>query len=282
MRLAACRARLAATSATLSSSLRFPSAASVSSSLSQSTSPRCLSAWLATRSGLPTAATTKMTKTTTRALVGGQAGCGRCLSNDVPIAVPEGAFKNTDDGPSRVSLEPRTTLRGRRRFYKHTGYREAAARPGHFEVLLDGRAVKAAGSQTLQVPSMDMAMMIAAEWGAQGKQLEPAAMPTMSMAATAQLLGDKRPTVIANMLKFVETDTVCVRSPPDEDERLVLREKKHWDPVVAWFRDQYGPFHTTDGFVMPDQPKETAAAVAAQLHALDDWRLTALQALVSE
>ena len=50
------------------------------------------------------------------------------------IPIPEGSFKNTDDGPDRISLEPRTTLKGRKRFYKRTGYRESPERPGFFEV----------------------------------------------------------------------------------------------------------------------------------------------------
>eukprot|EP00750_Incisomonas_marina_P000518 INCI10404.3.p1 GENE.INCI10404.3~~INCI10404.3.p1 ORF type:complete len:317 (+),score=58.72 INCI10404.3:88-1038(+) len=195
------------------------------------------------------------------------------------IPIPEGSFKNTDDGPDRISLEPRTTLKGRKRFYKRTGYRESPERPGFFEVTLDGRAVKSGGRETLRVPSIDMAMMIAAEWGAQGKVLEPAAMPTMSMAATAQLMGDKRQSVIDNLLKFVETDTVCVRSAPGEDKKLIANEKKHWDPIVAWFREQYGEFHTANGFIMPDQPEETAENVRKELNRMDDWRLTAVQAL---
>lgn len=125
-----------------------------------------------------------------------------------------------------------------------------------------------------------MAMMIAAEWGSQGEVLEPAAMPTMSMAATAQLMGDKRQSVIDNLLKFVETDTVCVRSAPGEDKKLIANEKKHWDPIVKWFREQYGEFHTANGFIMPDQPEETAENVRKELNRMDDWRLTAVQALV--
>ncbi len=197
---------------------------------------------------------------------------------DMPA--PEGTFRNTDGGPARVSLEPRTSLKGRTRFYKKTGYRESPEVPGTFEVTLDGRAVKAAGGVNLRVPSMDMAMMIAAEWASQGSVLEPSAMPTMSMAATAQMMGDKRASVIFTLLKFVETDTVCVRSPSGEDKALTSAEKKHWDPVVKWFREKYGHVHTMDGFVMPEQPPETAAAVRAELEALDDWRLTAVQALV--
>ena len=177
------------------------------------------------------------------------------LFSDIPV--PEGSFKNTDDGPDRVSLEPRTTLKGRKRFYKKAGYRESVEEPGMFEVTLDGRAVKAGAGENLRVPSVDMAMIIAAEWGAQGEMLEPAAMPTMSMAATAQLMGEKRDSVIFSLLRFVETDTVCVRSAEDEDANLIRSEKKHWDPIVQWFREQYGELHTTNGFVMPDQPEET-------------------------
>jgi len=214
-----------------------------------------------------------------RALCRGQSvRIGRAFFSDVPV--PDGSFKNTDDGPDRVSLEPRTTLKGRKRFYKKTGYRESAEQPGMFEVTLDNRAVKAGGGVNLRVPSIDMAMMIAAEWGSQGETLEPASMPTMSMAATAQLMGDKRVSVIENLLKFVETDTVCVRSDPSEDKKLVANEKKHWDPVVKWFREQYGDLHTTNGFIMPEQPSSTADAVREELENLDDWRLTAVQALV--
>ena len=196
------------------------------------------------------------------------------------VPTPEGTFRNTDGGPARVSFEARTSIKGRLRFYKKTGYRESAEVPGMFEVTLDGRAVKAAGRVNLRVPSMDMAMVIAAEWGSQGPLLEPSAMPTMSMAATSQLMGDKRASVIFTLLKFVETDTVCVRSPPGEDKKLVAAEKKHWDPVVGWFRGKYGHVHTSDGFVIPEQPEQTAAAVRAELEAMDDWRLTAVQALV--
>ena len=69
-----------------------------------------------------------------------------------------------------------------KRFHKSAG--TEVAEGGH-AVLLDGRLIRTPARKPLVVPSLTLAKAIAAEWDAQGEEIDRRAMPLMRMAGTA-------------------------------------------------------------------------------------------------
>lgn len=81
-----------------------------------------------------------------------------------------------------------------------------------YGVTLDGRILKTPMGQTLAVPSEMLAHMIAAEWNAQEKYLQPVNMPLMILACTALDQAASQPAVYrSESLRFLPTDTVSGR-----------------------------------------------------------------------
>lgn len=78
-----------------------------------------------------------------------------------------------------------------------------------FGVTLDGRTLKTPMGQPLALPSEKLAYMIAAEWDAQKKYLQPANMPLMTLACTALDQASYQPEFYRQeSLRFLPTDTV--------------------------------------------------------------------------
>ena len=93
-----------------------------------------------------------------------------------------------------------------------------------FGVTLDGRTLQTPLGQPLAVPSETLAHMIAAEWEAQEKKLQPANMPLMTLACTALDQAAHHPEVYREQtLRFLPTDTVrtpfFLTSPENEPHR---------------------------------------------------------------
>ena len=70
-----------------------------------------------------------------------------------------------------------------KRFYAEVT--TALAEGGGFSVLLDGRPVRTPARAVLAVPSEPLAQAIAAEWRAQGEEVQPDGMRLMRLATTA-------------------------------------------------------------------------------------------------
>jgi chaperone required for assembly of F1-ATPase len=71
-----------------------------------------------------------------------------------------------------------------------------------------------------------------------------------------------------------------------EPEGLVARQRRHWDPVVAWAHDQLGArFVLVQGVVHVAQPEGALAAatraIPSGVDAADCWRLGALNVVTT-
>ncbi|KAH8045453.1 chaperone [Aureococcus anophagefferens] len=101
---------------------------------------------------------------------------------------PAGDKRQTDlDGQPRAAA-PRAfgaaqaAPTRRKRFYDRVAVAQA---PAGWCVTLDGRRVPTPAGRPLAVPSLRLALALAAEWDAQATHVEPATMPLASLAATA-------------------------------------------------------------------------------------------------
>lgn len=145
-------------------------------------------------------------------------------------------------------------------------------------IALDGRPLRTPAKRELTVPSDKLAAAIAAEWVAQQTDIRPETMPLTRLAATAiDRTAEKRAEIVAEIANYAATDLLCYRAghPP----ALAARQEAVWQPLLDWAAGRYDAgLAVTNGVVPAAQSPASLKAYTAAVAALDDFRLTALQA----
>ena len=89
-------------------------------------------------------------------------------------------------------------------------------------------------------------------------------MPATRLATTEQLL------------RFFETDALCVRSPAPV---LAREQAEAWDPLLQWCAVALGGRPAaSDSLFGPAHPPQAVSALRAALAASDDWELAGITA----
>ena len=162
-------------------------------------------------------------------------------------------------------------------------YREVSVAPvgGGWQVLLDTRGVKSVGGSPQVVPTKALAGALAAEWAAQGEQLDPASFLLRDLADYAlDVVAHDHQTAVTALLRFAETDTLCYRAEPDE--ALAERQDAVWEPLLKNAEARWDMhFERVAGIIHRPQPKNTLARLEAVLGALDRFQLAAVTTLAS-
>jgi len=164
-----------------------------------------------------------------------------------------------------------------RRFYQKAAVEETA---DGFRVVLDGRPVRTPARGFLVAPSRALAQALAAEWDAQGESIDPATMPLTRLANSIIDGVAAAPTpVAADIEKYLGSDLLFYRA--NGPQRLIERQARLWDPVLAWAREVLGArFVLSQGVVHVAQPDSAIAAARAAIPN-DPWRLGALHAITT-
>ena len=152
---------------------------------------------------------------------------------------------------------------------------------GGWGIALDGRPVRTPARAPLVVPSEELAEAIAAEWNAQGSDIDPAAMPMTGIAnAAIDLATGDRSAFAETIAAYAQTDLLCYRD--DRDAALQGEQAAAWNPLLAWAEARHGiEFALAQGVLPIDQPAATVAALREAVHALDPFRLAPLSPLVT-
>ncbi|RKT32121.1 chaperone required for assembly of F1-ATPase [Roseovarius halotolerans] len=165
-----------------------------------------------------------------------------------------------------------------RRFWKAA---EPVAEAGGFTVRLDGRPVKTPAKAPLIVPAFAMAEAIAAEWDAQGEQIDPNAM-SVTRAANAAIdkVAHQHAEVAQMLADYGDSDLLCYRA--ESPVELVERQQATWDPLLDWAADTLGArLRPVTGVMHAPQDGQALATLARQVQAMDAFTLTAFHDLVS-
>ncbi|MBB1247498.1 ATP12 family chaperone protein [Rhizobium sp. G21] len=171
----------------------------------------------------------------------------------------------SDEDPTRrAQIQMKRPLP--KRFYKDVSVQQTEG--GH-QILLDGRPVKTPMKSALVLPTAAAAGIVAAEWRAQGEEINPAKMPATRLANTAiDGIAREIDAVAEDIVSFAGTDLVCYRA--EHPERLANLQAAHWDPVLFWAADDLGArFILAAGVMHQQQPAE---ALDAYRRALADHR----------
>lgn len=165
-----------------------------------------------------------------------------------------------------------------KRFYKAAG---VAAAEGGWRVVLDGRPVRTAGGRPQVVPTRALAEALAAEWAAQGAEIDPAAFLYRDLADYAiDVIAADPLAIVRAILPYGETDTLCYRG--EEGEALRRRQDAAWEPLLVAAERRYDiHFTRVSGIMHRQQPAETLTRLETVLARLDPFTLAALQTLTS-
>ena len=162
-------------------------------------------------------------------------------------------------------------------------YREAAISPeeGGIAITLDGRAVRTPAKALLRVPTEELAEAIAAEWNAQGEDVEPLSMPLAGLAnAAIDRVAPDPVAFAADLAKYGESDLLCYRS--EGPQALVARQAATWDPLLLWARRRFDvEFEVTAGVMHRRQPEATLEQLARAVSARGVFQLAGLSPLVT-
>lgn len=165
-----------------------------------------------------------------------------------------------------------------KRFWKETTVAEVE---GGFTVLLDGRNVRTPAKAPLTVPSKDLAEHICAEWDAQEEGIDPETMPYTRGANAAIDKVSVQHAEVADMLAaYGDSDLLCYRA--DSPRELVDEQAQAWDPILDWISEHFGArLETRAGVMHKSQAPEAIELLTAQVHAFDNFELSAFHDLVA-
>jgi chaperone required for assembly of F1-ATPase len=151
-----------------------------------------------------------------------------------------------------------------KRFYKEAGVEE---RNGRYFLILDGRTARTPNRQELAVSSRGLAEALAAEWAAQGAEINPATMPVTRIVNSAiDGVAPRRAEVVDDLVRYAGSDLTYYRA--GEPEPLARAQDEAWNPILDWARDTHGArFSLAEGVMHVAQPDE---AVAAIRHAVEE------------
>jgi chaperone required for assembly of F1-ATPase len=161
-----------------------------------------------------------------------------------------------------------------KRFYRAASVEGSGPR---FRVLLDGTSARTPARKEVAVPSRRLADALAAEWAAQGEQIDPATMPLTRLVNSAlDGVTGREAAVRAEIAKYAGSDLLCYRASAPHEQELARRQAAAWDPVLAWARDELDVnLSVGQGVVPVAQPHAAVAAIEGVLGDLDALGLTA-------
>lgn len=162
-------------------------------------------------------------------------------------------------------------------------YKEVATAPegDGFAILLDDRPIRTPAKAKLSVPSQALAEAIAEEWRAQGEHIDPETMRLTKLANSAiDGVRGREEAVLDDLSAFAGSDLLCYRS--EGPEGLVAKQNEHWDPVLAWAKQDLGaPLNLAQGIVHVAQSQASLDRMRERLKGLDAFRLAALHVMTS-
>ena len=178
----------------------------------------------------------------------------------------------------RPIIVPQPGQKRRRRFYKQAC---AVEDGGLWHIELDGRSLKTPGRTLLAHPARALMEAVAAEWAAQGEEIDTAALQFTRLANTA-LDGVRRreDEVAGDILRYAGSDLVLYRA----DAPAELREQQDaaWDGVLAWAQETFGAVFTVTSGIMPvEQPREALDRLQPALAGFGAFPLTALHCMTT-
>ncbi|MCP4821116.1 MAG: ATPase, partial [Shimia sp.] len=160
----------------------------------------------------------------------------------------------------------------KKRFWKETSVVETE---GGFGIALDGRTVKTPAKTALVLPTRALADAVAAEWDAQGEQIDPTSMPvTRSANAALDKVATQHAEVADMLAEYGGSDLLCYRATTPTE--LIARQVEAWDPLLAWAEEALGAkLKPVAGIMFEAQDPVALAKLRERVHAFDNFQMAA-------
>lgn len=162
-----------------------------------------------------------------------------------------------------------------KRFYKQVTIGESGSA---FQVLLDGRSLKAPSGAPLNLPTRALAEAVAQEWNAASEEIDLHSMLLTRLAfAAVDGVAKNRAHVEEQVIGFARSDLLSYRA--EYPEELIVRQAATWDPYLDWAAERYGArLVTASGIIHTPQPDAAIAAFERAVRSRGDFALAALHA----
>jgi chaperone required for assembly of F1-ATPase len=162
-------------------------------------------------------------------------------------------------------------------FYKQVTTKDEGG--GQSFLLLDGKPVRTPGKALFVLPSHALADVIAEEWRGQGTRIDPTTMPLTKLAnSVIDGVAGREAAVVDDILTYAGCDLLCYRA--EGPTGLVALQTKHWDPIVAWAKQDLGaPMRLAEGVIHIGQSQESLDALKQRLINFDRWSLGPLHVM---
>lgn len=156
-----------------------------------------------------------------------------------------------------------------------------AATKGGYSVTLDDRPIKTPAKAPLILPTEALAEAVAAEWRAQGDDVDPSTMPMTRLVNTAlDRVAPRMAEVVDELVGFAHTDLLCYRAV--DQEALVAAQAETWQPYLEWLKANMGvDLEVTSGVVPLTQSDEAIKRLLEEVASFDSFSLSAFHAFVS-
>ncbi|CEP13750.1 hypothetical protein [Parasitella parasitica] len=195
-------------------------------------------------------------------------------------------------GVLRASVEQQeeaATQRAERtmtRFWKRAGIKEEN---DSVTVVLDQRNLRTPSKNIVKFPARqrELALLTAAEWDAQTKNLKAHTLPLTSIVARAIDAFDPahtedptvRSAVIDKLMLYFDTDAICYHE--EFPEILTKLQDSYWKPIIDWAEETYHvKINTTTDIFAVSQPEETKAKFKAIIEDMNPLELAAFEKAV--
>jgi chaperone required for assembly of F1-ATPase len=150
-----------------------------------------------------------------------------------------------------------------------------------FEIFLDEKKVSTPKNHILLLPTEKLALEIVREWDEQLDNVEYSKMPFNRLAnSSIDKVKTNFDSIVLDLAGYGDTDVVCYRA--ETPAELVLRQQKHWDPVLKWAKTELGiSLRPIVGIKYHPQDPGALKKIFDKINSFDHFSLTALYDLIT-
>ena len=149
-----------------------------------------------------------------------------------------------------------------------------------FALTIKGKTLKTPLGKPLILPNERLAQEITHEWAAQNDKIDKIKMPLNQIACIAlDLVKEKKPELLADILPYLETDSICYRA--GDITKLLNQQNELLDPIVKWAEEKFAiKLKITTGIMPITQISDNQQKILNTLNKYSNWQLAVFAYLV--